>query len=171
MAVSVFPEEVKGLTLLSTTTLSGASTTVSGINQTYNTLFITITGATAAASGWAPLLQYNGVTSGYNGIVLSNPNGATAIKNQSGSGIAAVVDQTLGTGTSNYFQYTISNYSATNHMKCVEGYTSYFAVVNTVQGVALSSGQNGSDSAVTSITFVCNGSTFNAGTIRIFGVK
>lgn len=157
-----------GMTLLSTTSLTGTSTTVSSIDQTYTNLFIVIQGPSSSAA-FAPALQYNSVTSGYKGQNLLG--GTASIVAGSASGVDVAINQTFSaTDLNSYVEYTINNYANTGY-HAVSMLSSYYisgaADFYTTRGF----GSNNSTAAVTSITFVANGGSFDAGTIKIYGVK
>jgi hypothetical protein len=150
------------LTLLSTTTLSGTSTTVSGISQSYTNLYVLIenpyfnagSGIYLRPNGTAAASSVSGV---YNGSIQT-PN--TEITTFSA----------FGTTTSNSsLVFTISNYSDTTYTKPITlyGYNSNSTNPLFVFGSYLSS------SAVSSLSInSLNGtSTFSGGRVLIYGVN
>jgi len=157
-----------GLTLLSTTSLTGTATTVSSINQTYTNLFIVIEAPSSSAS-FAPALQYNGVTSGYFSVIQRANQ--TSLTNGSGSGIDLAVNQTYSSTNSNsYIEFSISNYAVAGY-HAVRGLSNYFISGASEYYITSTFGANGSTAAITSITLVANGGSFDAGSIKIYGVK
>jgi hypothetical protein len=54
-----------GMTLLSTTTLTGSSVTISGINQSHINLYVQITGATVSTGSGNLTLKINAVTDSF----------------------------------------------------------------------------------------------------------
>ena len=165
----ITPSTGGGITLLSTTNLSGTSTTVSSISQAYTNLLIFIENISSNAV-CAPALQYNGVTTGYAGANLRA--GATTIAAGSTSGIDIAVSQTLSsTNTNGFIQYSINNYTASGVYKVVTGSSTYFISGASEYYTTNVFGANGNTSAITSITLVANGGSFDAGTIKIYGVK
>jgi len=157
-----------GMTLLSTTTLTGTSTAVTGINQTYTNLHIVIETPSSSAS-FAPALQYNGVTSGYFSV-LQRAN-QTSLTNGSGSGLDVAVGQTFSsTNANSYIEYSISNYAVAGY-HAVRGLSTYFISGGSEYYTTSTFGANGNTSAITEIALVANGGSFDAGTIKIYGVK
>jgi hypothetical protein len=152
-----------GMTLLSTTTLSGTSTTVSSIDQTYKNLIIIINNPFVNTGSQTLRIRPNS-TSGIGlsqGVQLST---ATTFSNIDGSGNG------LPTATSNgTFQLDITNYSQTTYSKNFQwsgGDTNQNSAVNFA-------GFINTTSAITSIevTTVNGTATFSGGTVLIYGVK
>jgi hypothetical protein len=156
-----------GMTLLSTTSLSGASTTVSSIDQTYINLFIAITGMTSTAN-FAPGLQYNGVTTGYKRGVVADFNADVQFANTNYLDIA-IANALTAANTSQNFFYNIPNYANTGFHNVLYNGT-YFTDTSVIRSIS-GTGANTNTSAVTSITFEAGGGSFNGGTIKIYGVK
>ena len=155
-----------GMTLLSTTSLSGTSTTISSIDQTYTNLIVFITGVTFSANA---NLRIKLNATGINQASISGVVGGTAttrsnIEPEVG-GYTADVDSTH---TLLIYNYTQTSQTLTNVLFYGNhrGPNSSF-----VYGGA---GYNGaSASAITSIqiTTAAGTSTFTAGTVKIYGVK
>lgn len=157
-----------GMTLLSTTTLSGASVTVSGIDQTYTNLMIIITGM-SSSSDYAPKFQYNSVTTGYFGII-SNDASTANTRISGGTYLdAAVADIWEGSNPNSLITYYIPNYTATGY-HTVTYQCAYLTNLATMRQFTASGG-NTNTSAVTSITLTPDTGSFNAGSIKIYGVK
>ena len=150
------------LTLLSTTTLSGTTTTISSINQSYKSLRFVIFGVQGGAT--------------FQGL----PNSSATLSNQTGgdSGSTSLLNVTsqpirisganvsLPTGGQNCFTIQVDNYTSTTNFKPLSWYggggsTNY---VNY-------SGVFRSTSAVTSFAFNLDGDTFTAGTVLLYGVN
>lgn len=157
-----------GMTLLSTTSLSGTSTTVNSINQGYTNLLVIIEGASSNAT-WNPYFQYNGVTSGYK---TSTSLASTGTWNGgSTAGLNLAIGQTFNaSGSNNYIEYSINNYSAAGY-HFVNGNCNYFISAGSDWYATKVFGANGSTAAITSVTLVADGGSFDAGTIKIYGVK
>lgn len=159
-----------GMTLLSTTTLSGASTTISSINQTYVNLVIFVYGVTNATA---------------DGYLTIKPNGSSTITTIFGRNAATSVTQirngTLDLSTSaqadlrtfndNSRTITINNYANTTDLKS-------FSVNGIVRGSSSSvfeailyGGGINTTSAITSLEFANSGGNFSTGTVLVYGVK
>lgn len=150
-----------GITLLSTTTLSGVTTTISSIDQTYTNLMVVVRAARGVDS--QPMdIRPNAVNaSGY----YSGVDNATA-----------TLDETLrpagSTPTSsivgNCIFIMINQYANTTQAKP----TQIFGTLNNSYGSTCSrAGIINTASAISSISFVHAGSGFAGGTVLIYGVK
>lgn len=156
------------MTLLSTTTLSGTSTTISSIDQTYNYLFISLDNVTNGSSGGFARFAFNAVTTDhFNGVKEGN---GTAWVNSGASYCTPFGTNTpnasyLLSGTLEITQYTSTTFSKP-----------YFAFGATYAGgvgpgPTFVTGLWDRAAALTSLVFTySNGGTLS-GTIRIYGVK
>jgi len=162
------PASGGGMTLLSTTSLSGSSTTISSISGSYTNLWIYVKGAVNSNDDVS--LRFNGIsTSGfysdssiiYNGTVSGNT--ATA-------GQITLTDISSNTTWSNKFSANIEvlrytdtsltdfNYQARGFDGSIRTFRYNFARFN-------------SAAAISSVTFFTSGSSFTAGTVYIYGVN
>jgi hypothetical protein len=150
-----------GMTLLSTTSLSGASVTVSSINGTYTDLYVLIFGMTNATAG---------------GTFKIDPNSSTAITNQvtAGSGgisftalesISSMGMTVTRTDNDNNFALYINNYASTTANKPFQFYGGD-------DGDMVSGGGSIQTlSAITALKFYNTGGNLSTGTVLIYGVK
>ena len=154
-----------GMTLLSTTTLSGATTTISGIDQTYKYLFGVIYGMT------------NATTDGYASI---RPNASATITT------TTVIDDTSSTSTNiwylssnatfdrtsanNAFAFTIDNYASTTNYKPVN-WNGFYTGTGPANRGLVGGGGIRTTSAITSLVFLNSGGNHSAGTVELYGVK
>jgi hypothetical protein len=148
-----------GMTLLSTTTLSGTSTTISSINQTYTNLQIVVNAATTATNTILRI-QANGSTT------LSGTGGWDAWGGVSFGGGSGTLGSTANAVTSASLQ--LFNYAGTSYNK-----SGLFAYNADATGAFASGGYfYRSTSAITSIT-ITNSSviSFTGGQVLIYGVK
>ena len=159
-----------GMTLLSTTTLSGASTAITGINQTYKNLYVRFFGLTAAA-GYRPFISPN------NDATISTWTGTfTAIYNSQDSTTIKYHDAPNGnnlkaTDTNNVFSLFIDDYASTTHYKSFNTYGRFTAADTNAKFAMEIAGAIETNSAITSLTFGCSFSTFSSGTVQIYGVN
>lgn len=157
-----------GMTLLSTTPLSGSITTVSSIDQTYNNLFVVVSGFTSASFA-AVGIRYNGVTSGYYGVAMAESSTANTRQVNTGTIDTAVAGSPKGSNTDGLLTFTIANYAATGFHH-VPWDTVYMdndtSIIRVVSGI----GANSNTSAVSSIS-IGMGPSLTGGTIKIYGVK
>jgi hypothetical protein len=154
-----------GMTLLSTTTLTGADVRIQSISQSYINLFILVVDATLSTNGIPRLYTQNDVTNYYTeqaGLV-----NATAYNEQTAAGIN--LPNNVATVTHDY-AIQIFNYTSTT------------SKTFTVSGIAFDSGgpkkaintQGGYHNgvAITEVDFGIDGATtYSSGTVYIYGVK
>lgn len=156
-----------GMTLLSTTTLSGTSTTISSINQTYvNLLAFIVADRPAAAAGL--YITHNGNSSNY-----------SRWGNQQGSNFGGAAETTfLGaysatstTNDSNFTQIIFPYYSATNNRKMAIMNRSFLVNAGDRNNIDQMGFYYGDTAAITSLKFEFTGSSFSGGTVYLYGVK
>jgi hypothetical protein len=151
-----------GETLLSTTTLSGASTTVSSISGSYKHLRVEIVNATTAANTQNVWMGLNGSTGGYS---LVNYGNSTA---QSGY----TFTQQWFTNNVAYFSNGITMegwiplYADTTNNKFMH-FRGVYGGTNMVHGVITGN----STSAISSMIFKPESTTWASGTVKIYGVN
>jgi len=158
-------------TLLSTTTLSGASTTVSGISGSYKDLFIIIyrmTNSTADGTlNITPNGAASGVTSGVTGDALV---GTTFARNSTATAIGSI-SSISSTNINNAFFLTLSSYAQSTYLIGIELNGRFIATTGNAASVNLAGGFSPGGAAITSITFANTGGNFSAGTVEIYGVN
>jgi hypothetical protein len=162
-----------GMTLLSTTTLSGATTTIS-VASGYNYITGVVTGVTNNSA---------------NGRLYIAPNGTTNLSNATGTaryvGAAASVRvegydngyidltrgyDTLRTSADNAWYFTIYNYtSSTRYKPFIFGGT--YIDNDSAADVVNFQGAFRSNTAITTLDFSQSGGNFSAGTVLLYGVK
>ena len=156
------------LTLLSTTTLSGSSTTISSISQSYTHLFMLIYGINIATSAAKVRFNCNNTT-GKHTEIMSNGTAVwayfeTGNEMRMGDGNFAVGS------TDNTCAVWINNYSSTTSKKPIS-----FAGHNqpnlTTWAPYMGGGAYIENTAVSSIVFTPSANTFSAGTVLLYGVK
>lgn len=163
-----------GMTLLSTTTLSGATTTISSINQGYNDLIIYMFGATNDTNNGQFRIAVNGSTTA--GAFTSNyylGSSDTAANSGSQGGFFSLTQGQSMDRTSNFNAFTlrISNYASTTAIKPMHHHGSFYGTGGAFLNSVNMSGSYGAVTAVTSLVFSNAGGNHSAGTIRIYGAK
>lgn len=161
------------MTLLSTTTLSGASTTISSISGAYQDLYVILTGMTNATANGAFRVAINGSTtaSSSGGSFYANAaGGAFTFYNDYTTRYAGNNTGLLRTDANNAYMLTIFDYASSSAYKLFQtiliGYdgnsSNYFQ-----------QGQGGyySNTAVSSLVFSNAGGNWSTGTVKIYGVK
>jgi len=156
-----------GMTLISTTTLSGATTTLSSIPQTYNSLFLIITGMTANTDNQQFRCKINNTTTH---SISRVDNGSAA--SQENQAINLAFNNTLRTNANNAWALTIDNYTSTSAFKPIT-FNGRYITSASADNYTFAGGAFLSNSAVTSIVFDYGGGgvTFAGGTILFYGVK
>jgi hypothetical protein len=159
-----------GMTLISTTTLSGATTDLTSIPQTYNSLFLVVTGMTANTSDKLFLMQPNADTSGV--IYWNSLLNSTGIHNTGSGSVQLSGDvNTSRVDDDNVWAIRIDNYTDTAQYKII-GFNGYFFTTGGSGRGIIGNAAYLSASAVTSIRFTYQGTnTFAGGTVLLYGVK
>jgi hypothetical protein len=162
-----------GMTLLSTTTLSGSGITVSSISQDYKHLYLVLRGVYTAVGGQTLSIRFNGDTGSNYAFVKSSgrsSDGAFSCTGSSSTSSPALADIFASSTYSNMvnMDMTIPRYTESNKK-------TMFALTNQYDSATLILCQNvvmwNDTSAITSITLNTSGSTFSGGTLYIYGVN
>ena len=156
-----------GMTLLSTTTFSGATTTVSGINQTYKHLYVVVFGLVGSGSYMEQIVSFNGSTSNFyrSGVFNGGQGMPTGLNFNHNDGIT-------NTGGANGAYLHINNYASATAVKSFfsgAGFASPFTIGGF--GSNTSSGFWNDTTAITSISIDTSPSTASGGTLLIYGVN
>jgi hypothetical protein len=154
-----------GMTLISTTTLTGASVTLSSIPQTYNSLFLVIYGVTNATAdsvfgveaNAAALATYSAVTNG------------TAEVNNNSLRISGAISP-LRTDANNCWQVRFDNYTSTTNYKAVS-WSGVYISAGPVNTAITGGGGFKSNTAISSIELKNYGGNLSTGTVLLYGVK
>lgn len=157
-----------GMTLLSTTTLSGTSVTVSSINQTYNDLvFIVKSPQWATAASKFQMLPNGSSSMAYMTGVRENTNGGWQSYGMNGEQIYSDMDQDRANSDSTYY-LIVNDYTSTAPKPA----QFFGAQVSGDQRSFNYAGALVTGSAISSMTVSNTGGTaFTSGTLRIYGVK
>lgn len=163
------PASGGGMTLLSTTTLSGSSTTISSISGAYVDLVIYIYGITSSNADYVQI----------------KPNGSSSLATYMATKQDGVVNTERGTsiysnsteyfinssGGNNAFTLQINNYASTSARKPFTHHYIYEdSAASTVRG-GFQIGGLATNSAISSLEISRNSGTFSTGTVLIYGVK
>lgn len=155
-----------GMTLLSTTTLSGASTTISSIAQGYKHLYIEVENVNVSVTGYLRVAP-NGDTAISAQTYITSAASARAV-NSDYMRINGEGTLTGGTAATGGTSINIYNYANSTTGKAWDaafgGRSSTYGIVG---------GSITTNSAITSLVFSSSGAsaTFTAGTVRIYGVN
>jgi len=157
------------LTLLSTTTLSGSSTAITGISQSYTNLLVYIYGVNSASqhrfycwpNGLTGATYYTQIYTWYSSV---NGDGGTYLPLVYNGTNAA------SGNTNNEFQLQIANYANSATVKPFSSNGIYYDSNNSAYGGIGAFGGINTTSAITSLTFATTAS-FTGGTVKIYGVN
>jgi hypothetical protein len=160
-----------GMTLLSTTTLSGATVTISGISGSYNSLYAVITGVTnATGNGEFRIAPNNDATiTNYAGWYAGNGAAPTTRGGQDGYLSLTNGLDLSRTETNNIWSLTINNYASTTSVKSFEVFGG--ANRTTDDDAYFYQGRIRTTSAITSLVFSNSGGNLSTGTVLLYGVK
>jgi hypothetical protein len=175
MAVNVFPPATPtaaaptGMTLISTTTLTGAAVTLSSIPQTYNLLYLVIRNFTPASANSTLYMRFNSDSNSnrYRSVLNTGTNYETQ---QSFNTTFIELDSSTSSSTSpNLTEIRIPNYTNTTTWKIANIVT--IASPNTNYVYRNASGVYNQTSAITSLNFLPSSGNFTSGTILLYGVN
>jgi len=163
-----------GMTLLSTTTLSGASTDISSISQDYIELRVYMYNVVVNTNAVYTVKTFNGATelSSVVGWRMSNYSTPAYI---SGSSFRLTSDDALnqevsGADNTNFWALTYYDYSATTNYKNYL-YLGNYTNTSAAQVAWHSFGSVASNSAINKLRFATTSGAFTAGTVEVYGVK
>ena len=163
-----------GMTLLSTTTLSGTSTTISSIDQTYTDLYIIHYGLTNSSADGNQYFKPNNTSSAT--FTFTNQGttaGAGTFTNVTATPMYLMADSNKikMSDANNAWATTIRNYSSSSTYKPFN-IIGAFMGANGSRTAFSSNGAYESNTAITSIVVaVDGGGTYSTGTVKIYGVK
>jgi len=161
-----------GMTLLSTTSLTGATTTISAIDQTYVSLYAVITGVTNATgdnvgriypNSEAALFTWAGVRI-QSGTVQVVQGGATFVNLAGNANYARA-------SADNISIVQIYNYASTTRFKIIQWQSGITGVSADPKDTFVGAGQFRSNTAITSLVFSNAGGNLSTGTVLLYGVK
>ena len=153
-------------TLLTTTTLSGASTTISSIDQTYSMLKIVIDSVNTSAKAQLRISP-DGVGSG---VVSVGMKYNATLDSQLAAYFLPNAGAEIDSGnTDNYCEIDVYNYAGTTQRKLLNYSANCFG--NSQREISRGVAAIPNDSALDSLVFTLNTGTFSGGTVQIYGAK
>lgn len=156
------------LTLLSTTTLSGATTTVSGISGSYTNLLVVVNGITNASTNYTLRIAPNGVTN----IVSATGIQQTSVLSTTNGQILPTFSQNItNTPADNGLALIIYRYASSITNKPFTGSMGFNEATGGTNVASVISGAIRTTSAISSLVFTPSGGTFSAGTVLVYGVN
>jgi hypothetical protein len=157
-----------GMTLISTTTLSGATTTLSSIPQTYNSLFLVIAGMTANTSDAQFRAMLNNSTNAHS---FSRIAAATTAAFTNDRITLSSTTNTSRSNADNVWSLTIDNYTSSTRFKPITWHGRYVTAAVANETIFAAGGFT-DVTAISSIVFDYGGTnTFAGGTVLLYGVK
>ena len=165
------PASGGSMTLLSTTTLTGASTTISSISGSYKNLYVEVQNFIPSTGNETVRLRVNG-DSGSNYVAIGMGGGGDIGNTYSTSTIFAADPRTTGTASNNTGFINFPDYANATNFKQWNNWA-FFAQSNagywgtTVYGCYY----KGTIAAISSLTFLVNSGTFTSGTVKVYGVN
>jgi hypothetical protein len=161
-----------GLTLLSTTSLSGAITSITGINQSYKNLVIFIKDAFPSATAGDQTIGVNADTTGASYVQLVNrvENATSALFGANtvvGAYIAGFSMQ--NTQQDVFSMFVIPDYANTTTHKVMNGYTVFTKDNGNNCASITTCAYHGSVLGITQINVRTSAGTWSAGTVEIYG--
>jgi hypothetical protein len=163
-----------GMTLLSTTSLSGTSTTISSISGAYKQLKIYVKDFyTSSNADLNVQLNGNTTASNYMQFVLRGaaPTSNGTYVDNSVAGFT-INGYTNGTTSADNFSYIVlPDYANTTTNKVFTSFSTIIANSGVKTAAMVQGGYYGTIAAITSITFVTTVGTFSAGSVEIYGVN
>jgi hypothetical protein len=163
-----------GMTLLSTTSLSGATTTVSGISGSYKALTIYVRDWYTSSDGNFTLTCNNDTTSGnYQIMGWGSRNGAnTAFYGEAASRITIDSYGSSKMANNDYFaEISIPDYASAATRKIVTTTAAYLDTTASLKTIGLSTTHYTSTTAITSLEFRATVGTWSGGSVLIYGVN
>jgi len=156
-----------GMTLLSTTALSGASVTLSSISQDYKNLQILLQGTSnSGASLYSPRIAPNGSTN----ITTTSGLASQTHKEFENNYLWCNMDSNVSlTDVDNIFVINIYDYASTTQNKAVDLRAGYYDNANYRSSTG--GGFIKTTSAITSLVLSYGAGNFDAGTCLLYGVK
>ena len=153
------------MTLLSTTTLSGATTTVSSISGSYKSLVGYIFGVSLSGADFVRIKPNATDATGWNGLAAANIDTSGNDWTLNGSSFSMVASN-----TNNAWTFRIDNYASTTNYKPVN-WSGAMALSAGVRGI-IAGGAFKSNTAITSLEISAfSGATYSAGTLLLYGVN
>jgi hypothetical protein len=158
-----------GMTLLSTTTLSGATTTISGISGSYKLLYGVVYGVTnATASGYLRIAP-NGSTTLSTWVLLDHQAIRTAELNY--ILLTGNQQKTTFNDANNIFSFRIDNYASATNYKSVSWDGTFISGQSGSRTGVIGGGGFESNTAITSLVFSNAGGNLSTGTVLLYGVN
>jgi len=161
-----------GMTLLSTTTLSSATTTIT-VEGGYIDLVLHFTGIYLPSSGQGLEIRYNTVATGYNSVYLYQASGGATVENNNNQNGTGTAGSALTDANNQYlFGYIrYFDYLGTAGMKSYQGQIAARNDTEAYFARTFFGANSATPAAITQVQFVTGAASFSAGTVKVYGVK
>ena len=159
-----------GMTLLSTTSLTGVTTTISAISGSYVNLVAFIYGVTNATANGEFRIAVNGSTNGqiYTTRGWDNTNGSYDV-GEASTYFKVTAKSFTRTDATNFTAVSFFNYASASHNKVISAFGR--TVIPSITHVFNTWGSYNADTAITSLVFSNSGGNLSTGTVLLYGVK
>jgi hypothetical protein len=159
-----------GMTLLSTTSLSGASTTIS-VASGYNSVFALIYGVTNNTADGEVYIAINAEAAAFTGSGVARYPSLSYVTGIS-SGYLSLTQgySSKRTDANNAWSLKIDNYTSTANHKPIQFYGTYVNNDSAAQSINMAGGFR-LNAAVTSLVISATGGNLATGTVLLYGVK
>jgi hypothetical protein len=166
------PAPSGSLTLLSTTTLSGATVTIGSIDQTYKSLYLVIEGVTNATANGFFKMRVNNQDLSSTLLLISDGSTVTNRTDRQDSYrlTASAARASTYTDANNAWVVTINNYASSTNRKPIAHYGIYYDP-STLEGSVNGVGGYDANTAITSLVFSNSGGNLSTGTVKLYGVN
>ena len=167
------PSAGGGMTLLSTTTLSGASTTISSISGAYKNLYFVMSGVTRSTAGVTGI-RFNANSGSVYFRLIRNWLPASSISSSSTTETLLEIPWAYGADAANADNIafmTIHNYSSSTTYKLTDALSYQLRNSPSEKYMEENRGVFESNTAITSIVFSASSGTFSTGTVLLYGVS
>ena len=168
------PAAAGGMTLLSTTSLSGATTTVSSISGSYKELVIYVRDWYASSDFNFTLTVNGDTTSGnYQILATGSRNGAnTVYYGESGSRITVdAYGSSKSANNDNFAMISIPDYANGVTRKVITTNAAYLDLTASLKSIAATTTHYVSTTAITSLEFRTTVGTWSGGSVLVYGVN
>jgi hypothetical protein len=155
-----------GMTLLSTTTLSGATVTISSISQSYNSLFAVIYGVTNATANGLFRVKPNDIINCFTTVSTN-----VSLTNYPDESIPFTAQNTVRTSDANAWTIRFDNYASTASRKPFASSGGYNGASAGNYVATAATGFVQTTNAITSLVFSNSGGNLSTGTVLLYGVK
>jgi hypothetical protein len=160
-----------GMTLLSTTNLSGASTVISIVGGYKNLQIYVKDFYSSSAADVTMRINADSTASNYHQLVARAAGSIQTYVSNAVDGFDVAGYQTGTSQQDNFAQVTIYDYDQAATKKTVLASGGVINGASTKTTFLNTGNYYGTVAAVTGVTFVTNAGTFSAGTVEIYGVK